>query len=194
MTLTLGRIARPGRAVGTMIAVAAIAVGSVACTSAPSRTSSGPTSRAPATSSPAQTPPSSPVPDSGSPSTSRPSPAPSSTIGSGTLRPSGSVQVLDCKGGQPSAFPVSLILTCADGGITMIDIVWSTWTASSARGAGSLRENSCTPTCAQGTFVNHPATITLSAPTPFDGTTLFTRASIRSRDASVPPVDQVLPN
>lgn len=102
--------------------------------------------------------------------------------------------MLDCKGGQPSSFPVSMILTCADGGVTMIGIVWTSWSATSARGNGTLRENTCTPTCAQGTFRNHPATITLDSPTPFDGTQLFTQAAIRATDGSVPPVQQVLPN
>ena len=56
-------------------------------------------------------------------------------------------------------------LACADNGVGVQGMVWTSWTASSATGAGTLWYNDCTPNCAQGRFHYVPDTrITLTVP------------------------------
>ena len=41
---------------------------------------------------------------------------------------------------------------CADFGVAILDIEWSTWQASGATGKGTYRANDCDPNCAEGTI------------------------------------------
>lgn len=69
----------------------------------------------------------------------------------------------DCQ--TPSLEPASIILTCADAGVVVQDLHWSSWTASGAVAVGTLVYNDCTPSCAEGHFHDVPdTTITLSVP------------------------------
>ena len=61
---------------------------------------------------------------------------------------------------QPSAIYFS-----ADGNGDLTRITWSSWTAHSAKGSGSINVNNCQPDCARGTTVNVPVSVALSAPT-----------------------------
>ena len=61
---------------------------------------------------------------------------------------------------EPSAIYLS-----ADGNGDLTGITWSSWTTYSAEGAGVINVNNCQPNCAQGTTVNVPVSIGLSAPT-----------------------------
>jgi len=65
-----------------------------------------------------------------------------------------------------SAFVVepSQIGTSADGTGDMTGITWSSWTASNAEGSGSIALDNGVPNMAQGTVVNVPVSIALSAP------------------------------
>lgn len=58
----------------------------------------------------------------------------------------------------------SAINTSADGNDALTGITWSSWTAHSAEGSGSINVNSCQPNCAQGAAVNVRVSIALSAP------------------------------
>jgi hypothetical protein len=58
--------------------------------------------------------------------------------------------------------PTSIVLACADDGIRVEDVSWTSWMATTANGAGTIWENDCTPSCADGTFHYYPASITLS--------------------------------
>jgi hypothetical protein len=74
--------------------------------------------------------------------------------------------VADCAGPAPfllSSDPSSIILACADSGIGIQDLDWTSWSASAAAGTGLLWENLCTPSCADGTYGHYPVAVTLSA-------------------------------
>jgi hypothetical protein len=58
--------------------------------------------------------------------------------------------------------PESITLTCADGGIFVEKIQWSTWGQEGARGIGIYSENLCEPSCADGKRVTAPVNLTLS--------------------------------
>jgi hypothetical protein len=58
------------------------------------------------------------------------------------------------------------------------DVEWSSWTDSAAEGRGRLVALVCDPTCAQGTLVEVPATITLSDPVACPDGRFFDRARI----------------
>ena len=58
--------------------------------------------------------------------------------------------------------PESITITCADGGIYVEKIQWSTWGQEGAAGIGIFSENLCEPNCAEGQRVTAPVKITLS--------------------------------
>ena len=58
--------------------------------------------------------------------------------------------------------PVSITLTCADGGVFVEKIQWVTWSQDGAMGTGIYSENLCEPNCAEGTRVTAPVSLTLS--------------------------------
>jgi hypothetical protein len=64
--------------------------------------------------------------------------------------------VLDCSF-KPVVAPSSLIVTCADAGIRLENLRWSSWTPKLASGYGTFRENDCTPNCAEGHFHSYPS-------------------------------------
>ena len=49
--------------------------------------------------------------------------------------------------------PEAITLTCADGGWSLQEITWTSWTEKGAVGTGIFRENLCKPSCADGDFV-----------------------------------------
>ena len=65
--------------------------------------------------------------------------------------------------------PESITITCADGGIFVEKIQWSTWNQEGATGRGIYSENLCEPSCAEGKRVTAPVKITLSNLTEFKG-------------------------
>jgi hypothetical protein len=58
--------------------------------------------------------------------------------------------------------PESITITCADGGIFVEKIQWSTWGQKGATGIGIYSENLCEPNCADGNRVTAPVNLTLS--------------------------------
>jgi hypothetical protein len=58
--------------------------------------------------------------------------------------------------------PESITITCADGGIFVEKIQWSTWGQEGATGIGIYSENLCEPNCAEGKRVIAPVKLTLS--------------------------------
>ena len=73
----------------------------------------------------------------------------------------------DCETAQYK--PESITLTCADGGIFVEKIQWSTWSKEGATGTGIYSENLCEPNCAEGKRVTAPVKLTLSNLTEFKG-------------------------
>ena len=76
--------------------------------------------------------------------------------------------VVDCSG-QRQTRPSSVIVTCADANDALTALHWVSWAASQAFGTGTEKVNTCTPDCADGTFVSYPALITLWRPEPLPG-------------------------
>ncbi len=75
--------------------------------------------------------------------------------------PAGTTTVINCAG-KGEAKPTSITITCADGGVSVNKIVWSSWHPDSATGKGTLSWNTCLPTnCAGGIGVTYPVTIKL---------------------------------
>jgi hypothetical protein len=69
----------------------------------------------------------------------------------------------DCQ--TPTIEPTEMILTCADAGVRIEGLHWTSWTNVSASAIGTLVYNDCTPTCAGGQFHYVPnAQVTLSVP------------------------------
>ncbi len=58
--------------------------------------------------------------------------------------------------------PELIMITCADGGVFVEKIKWSTWTKDGATGIGILSENLCEPSCAEGQRVEAPVNLRLS--------------------------------
>jgi hypothetical protein len=76
----------------------------------------------------------------------------------------------DCTAAPPLAQkavtdPATIVLACADNGIGIEALTWSSWTATGATGAGRVWANDCTPSCAAGKIITYPAAITLSGVT-----------------------------
>ena len=58
--------------------------------------------------------------------------------------------------------PELIFLTCADGGLYVEKIKWSTWTKDGATGSGIFSENLCEPSCAEGQRVEALVNLRLS--------------------------------
>jgi hypothetical protein len=65
--------------------------------------------------------------------------------------------------------PESITITCADGGIFVEKIQWSTWSKEGATGTGIYSENLCEPNCSEGERVTAPVKLTLSNLTEYKG-------------------------
>jgi len=62
--------------------------------------------------------------------------------------------VVDC-GAPPTSSPTSLVLTCADAGVTLTDLSWKGWGMPVATGHGVLNVNGCVPDCASGVTTSY---------------------------------------
>lgn len=96
-------------------------------------------------------------------------PAPTPTMSTATTTTQSSPVpgvVADCltePGSYPTSIrPTSIVLACADDGIRVEDASWTNWMDTTANGAGTIWENDCTPSCADGIFHQYPASLTLS--------------------------------
>jgi len=58
--------------------------------------------------------------------------------------------------------PKAITLTCADGGLYVDEITWTTWDKTGATGTGTFYQNLCEPSCAEGEQVSAPVEITLT--------------------------------
>ena len=58
--------------------------------------------------------------------------------------------------------PELIFFTCADGGLYVEKIKWSTWTKDGATGSGIFSENLCEPSCAEGQRVEVPVNLRLT--------------------------------
>lgn len=67
--------------------------------------------------------------------------------------------VADCF--QLQVRPTSYVFTCADGGVGLEGLHWTTWSPRLASGYGTYYANDCTPNCADGHFHTYPALVVL---------------------------------
>lgn len=81
----------------------------------------------------------------------------------------------DCT--SPSLQPTDIVVTCADDGWVLTDIVWTSWTSTAATGVATLVYKPCVPSCAEGGFQRVPDTqLTLTDPVPdIDGQLVWSR-------------------
>jgi len=78
--------------------------------------------------------------------------------------------------------PSDYILTCADAGSVLEHLVWKSWTAQQAVATGVHELNSCTPSCAEGKFIDYPVVALLWRSEPVSGQPgeqYFTRITVR---------------
>ena len=66
----------------------------------------------------------------------------------------------DCESAEYK--PESITITCADGGIYVEKIRWSSWSQEGAVGIGIFSESLCKPSCAEGQQVEAPVNLRLS--------------------------------
>jgi hypothetical protein len=132
-------------------------------------------------SAPGDVPPSSHTapPTTTQPPTLPTSPATTTTAPAGTGLPG---VVDDCSGPAPTGTrtavrPASIMIACADGGLRLEDLTWTSWTAKSADAHGVLLANDCTPDCAQGTFHRFAGTFELSNPEPSSRGVVFSEVT-----------------
>ena len=67
--------------------------------------------------------------------------------------------VANCAAAAPyslSKEPLSITLACADAGIGVRDMLWMSWTPTTATGSGLLWEKLCVPDCATGKIGYYP--------------------------------------
>jgi hypothetical protein len=86
----------------------------------------------------------------------------------------------DCE--YPEHKPTTITITCADGGISVNKIKWSTWDKSGATGIGTFNENLCEPSCVEGEQVGAPVKITLSDLSPRKGKNYLRTLDITTQD------------
>jgi len=108
------------------------------------------------------------------------------TLGIATLAapaaaaPSGP-SIVDCAGALVSK-PKTIAISCADGGISINNIRWSTWTMNGAKGRGTLVVNSCIytggPACVAVKTDSYPATITLGGLASGPGVDVFSQVDL----------------
>ena len=67
-------------------------------------------------------------------------------------------------GSLPSVKPATIVLACGDRNALLSNLVWSSWTPSAATATGVYVKNTCSPSCAQGTFVSRSASVRLDYP------------------------------
>jgi hypothetical protein len=58
---------------------------------------------------------------------------------------------------KPVVEPSTYVIACADYGIYLQGLHWTSWTAKEASGYGTFWENDCTPSCADGHFHHYSA-------------------------------------
>jgi len=67
--------------------------------------------------------------------------------------------VLNCTD-KAQVKPGTIVLACADNGMGLVHMQWTSWTAHLASGYGTLYEKNCTPNCAEGRIIDYPVIVT----------------------------------
>ena len=78
--------------------------------------------------------------------------------------------------------PELIFLTCADGGLYVEKIKWSTWTKDGATGSGIFSENLCEPSCAEGQRVEALVNLRLTNLNEHNGQYYLRTLDIKTKD------------
>ncbi len=90
--------------------------------------------------------------------------------------------IVDCVG-REVVEPRQIVVTCADGGVTVMKMRWSRWDANVARGTGTLAWNTCLPTtCADGIVETYKVRVTLGRVASGPEAAAFTRMTLAFPD------------
>jgi hypothetical protein len=89
------------------------------------------------------------------------------------------VFISDCGVGE-SAKPKAITLACADAGMYVDGIKWSTWGGTSADGQGIFHMNQCEPSCVDGKFIDVPVTLSVSAPINVKKKIMYSQIALQS--------------
>ena len=90
--------------------------------------------------------------------------------------------IVNCLG-REVVKPRQVVVTCADGGVTVMKISWSRWRATSARGTGTLAWNTCLPTtCVDGIVETYKVRVTLGRVASGPDAAVFTRMTLAFPD------------
>lgn len=71
-----------------------------------------------------------------------------------------STYLIECSFGTPVRRPVSVTVACADSNEVLDELAWRDWGADTATATGVMVENSCRPSCADGSLVRFPVDVT----------------------------------
>ena len=106
-----------------------------------------------------------------------------------TAAPAGTTTVINCAG-KGVARPTSITITCADGGVSINKITWSSWHPDIARGKGVLSWNTCLPkNCAGGIGVTYPVNITLGGRAHAPESLVFSKMTVAFPDGGPASLD-----
>jgi hypothetical protein len=96
-----------------------------------------------------------------------------------TTSPLATPGVMQCAPSSTSVVrPDTIFIGCASGDVSATQIIWQSWTASTAIGTGNLNVNSCVPDCAAGTEEHYSAEVDLSDPGDSGGHLVFQQVLI----------------
>lgn len=84
--------------------------------------------------------------------------------------------------------PTALLKYCADAGVRIDKIEWTTWSADGATGEGLYQINDCTPTCVAGKPHFADVEIILSKGKSIEGKKALTYISIKTKDGTNLPL------
>lgn len=96
---------------------------------------------------------------------------------------SGPVYISDCGYGE-SIKPDGITLACADGGIYVDAIKWSSWGGVKAKGIGIFHRNLCEPDCADGKYIDVPVRLNVSVPKSVEKKLLYSQIYLESTNGS----------
>jgi hypothetical protein len=98
--------------------------------------------------------------------------------------------VLNCSN-KPVVEPAAYVITCADAGIRLKALRWTSWTPKLASGYGTFLENDCKPSCAEGHFHSYPSLQVLWGSATVSGHPAdrrYTKLTVIFTGKNVPPV------
>ena len=91
----------------------------------------------------------------------------------------GTPVIIDCTGTGVTK-PRQIVIACADAGIAVTNIRWTTWTMNRATGVGTLTWNTCLPqTCVDGIVEKYRVRITLGGLASGPDVDVFSQLNLR---------------